>query len=116
MISEELIGGLTLVLHLALAAGVTLPGLLTKPHVGAGIAGEQFVAALDAAQRRGVAVRVLIDGFGGGYFYSWAHRQLRKRGVPVARFLHSEWPWRMPFLNMRLHSKLLLIDGRIGFT
>jgi cardiolipin synthase len=82
----------------------------------AGIAGEQFVAALAAAQARGVAVRVLVDGFGGGYFYSWSYRQLRKRGVPVARFLHSEWPWRMPFLNMRLHSKLLMIDGVVGFT
>ena len=82
----------------------------------AGEVGARFVAALVDAQRRGVSVRVLIDGFGGGYLYSWSHRALRAHGVPVARFLHSEWPWRMPFLNMRLHSKILVIDGRIGFT
>src|SRR5579871_1851203 len=82
----------------------------------AGEIGARFVAALVEAQRRGVSVRVLIDGFGGGYFYSWSHRALRADGVPVARFLHSEWPWRMPFLNMRLHSKILVVDGRTGFT
>src|SRR5258706_8398555 len=37
MISEELIGGLTLVLHLALAAGVTLHVLLTKRDVAASV-------------------------------------------------------------------------------
>jgi cardiolipin synthase len=78
--------------------------------------GERFVEALAAAQRRGVAVRVLVDGFGAGYFYSWSYRTLRGLGVPVARFLHSEWPWRMPFLNMRLHSKILVVDGRTAFT
>jgi cardiolipin synthase A/B len=36
--------------------------------------------------------------------------------VPVARFLHSSLPWRMPFLNLRSHKKILGIDGRIGFA
>lgn len=33
-------------------------------------AGEKFHAALVQAQQRGVKVRVLIDGVGGGYFWS----------------------------------------------
>jgi cardiolipin synthase A/B len=78
--------------------------------------GERFVAALSAAQSRGVAVRVLIDGVGSGYFNSAAYRALYRGGVPVARFLHSLRPWRMPFLNLRLHKKILCVDGRIGFT
>jgi cardiolipin synthase len=78
--------------------------------------GEQFVAALIAAQLRGVAVRVLIDGVGSGYFNSAAYRVLHRGGVPVARFLHSLRPWRMPFLNLRLHKKILCIDGRVCFT
>ena len=82
----------------------------------AGEVGARVVTALVDAQHRGVSVRVLIDGFGGGYFRSWGHRALHDQGVPVARFLHSEWPWRMPFLNMRLHSKILVVDGRAGFT
>jgi cardiolipin synthase len=36
--------------------------------------------------------------------------------VKAARFLHSSLPWRMPFLNLRCHKKILLIDGVLGFT
>ncbi|MDE2463383.1 MAG: PLDc N-terminal domain-containing protein [Alphaproteobacteria bacterium] len=78
--------------------------------------GRQFTDALARAHRRGVAVRVLIDGIGGGYFWSPAWRRLRAEGVPAARFLHTYVPWRMPFLNMRSHKKLLVIDGHIGFA
>jgi cardiolipin synthase A/B len=79
-------------------------------------AGGAFVDALIAAHRRGVAVRVLLDGFGSGYFLSGAYTRLRNNGVTAARFMHSPLPWRMPFLNLRTHKKVLLIDGRIGFT
>jgi cardiolipin synthase len=82
----------------------------------ADLAGSQFIAALVQARQRGVEVRVLIDGYGGGYFRSEAYRRLRGAGVPVARFLHSALPWRMPFINLRSHRKILIADGRLGFT
>ena len=78
--------------------------------------GETFVVALAEAHRRGVAVRVLVDGIGGGYFISPAYRALRRAGVPVARFLWSVIPWRMPLLNMRSHRKILVVDGEVAFT
>ncbi|WP_422011609.1 phospholipase D-like domain-containing protein [Reyranella sp.] len=78
--------------------------------------GEKFHEALIAAQQRGVKVRVLIDGVGGGYFWSGTYNRLREAGVPVARFLHSYFPWRTPFVNLRNHRKLLVIDGRVAFT
>lgn len=79
-------------------------------------AGNEFIASLIRAHRRGVAVRVLIDGVGGRWFWTPAYRRLRAAGVPAARFLHSALPWRMPFLNLRAHRKLLNIDGRLAFT
>lgn len=79
-------------------------------------AGEAFHQALTEAQRRGVEVRVLIDGVGSGYFWSGTYNRLHEAGVPVARFLHSYFPWRMPFVNLRNHRKVLVVDGRIGFT
>lgn len=78
--------------------------------------GRKFIAALAAAHRRGVAVRVLIDGMGGGFFRSAAYRKLRAEGVPAARFLHSAWPWKMPLLDLRLHKKALIVDGRVAFV
>jgi cardiolipin synthase A/B len=53
---------------------------------------------------------------GGGYFWSGTYNALRRAGVPVAQFLHSYFPWRMPFVNLRNHRKVLVIDGRVGFT
>jgi len=35
--------------------------------------------------------------------------------VTVASFLHTWAPWRMPFINMRNHRKLLVVDGRTAF-
>jgi cardiolipin synthase len=82
----------------------------------ADVAGNPFIEALIRAMQRGVQVRVLIDGYGGGYFTSSTYRRLHRAGVPAARFLHSSLPWRMPFLNLRSHKKILGIDGRIAFT
>ncbi len=78
--------------------------------------GGRFIDALTEAHARGVAVRVLIDGVGGGWLLSRAYYRLRRQHVPAARFLHSLLPWRMPFLNLRSHKKILVVDGSVGFT
>ena len=77
--------------------------------------GGQFVAALGAAVRRGVSVRVLVDGV--GEWYDWPHvvPRLRREGVPTARFLP---PRLLPpdlSLNCRNHRKILVTDGRTAF-
>ncbi|AMJ63403.1 cardiolipin synthase [Bosea sp. PAMC 26642] len=77
--------------------------------------GLRFVEALARAHDRGVAVRVLIDGFGGGFLLSRAYHRLRRRGVPAARYLHSLLPWKMPLLDLRLHKKILVVDGEKAF-
>ncbi len=78
--------------------------------------GRPFIEALTRAHERGVQVRVLVDGVGSGYFRCEAASALRAAGVPVDRFLHSVLPWRMPFINLRNHKKILVVDGRLGFT
>ena len=77
--------------------------------------GQEFVEALSDAARRGVEVRVLLDGVGTGYLYPGIYYRLRRSGVTAARFLHSWLPWRMPFLNMRNHRKLMVVDGSVAF-
>ena len=59
---------------------------------------------------------MLIDGIGGGWLLSRTYHRLRRAGVPAERFFHSLLPWRMPFLNLRTHKKILVVDGSIGFT
>ena len=78
-------------------------------------AGNGFVDALIAARARGVDVRVLLDSVGTGHLRAPMIRRLRRGGVRAERFLHTWLPWRMPFLNMRNHRKLLVVDGATAF-
>ncbi len=79
-------------------------------------AGVLFADALERAHRRGVRVRVLIDGIGQRYGRPPMPRILRRRGVPTAVFLASLLPIKSQYLNLRNHRKILVVDGRIGFT
>lgn len=79
-------------------------------------AGQMFLAALERAKERGVEIRVLIDGVGAWYSRPSMVRLLNKAGIRNARFLHSFTPWQMPYLNMRCHQKILVVDGTHGFT
>ncbi len=78
--------------------------------------GRSFCEALAAAKARGAEVRVIVDGIGSGYFWPAAWQRLKHLGVPAGLFMHSALPWRMPFLNLRTHKKLLILDGTVAFT
>jgi cardiolipin synthase len=78
--------------------------------------GRQFAAALGAARRRGVEVRVLIDATGTRYSWPSILGVLRREGVRHARFLRTFPLVRLVAMNLRNHRKLLVMDGRVGFT
>lgn len=82
---------------------------------GNDVIGRQFADALEAAVHRGVEVRVLIDNAGERYTWPSMVGVLRRRGVTVARFF-PRLPARFFGMNLRNHRKLLVVDGRIGFT
>ncbi len=77
--------------------------------------GAWFSERIAAAASRGVRVRLLIDGYGSlGVGWRWV-RQLRAAGVRVARFSPvTRLLWASP--NLRNHRKIVVVDGRIGFT
>lgn len=78
--------------------------------------GNQFVAALRRAVARGVQVRVLVDDAGARYSFPSIVGPLKRARVPVARFLPTLAPWRLTTMNLHNHRKLLVADGRVGFT
>jgi cardiolipin synthase len=78
--------------------------------------GASFVAALRRAVGRGVGVRVLVDDIGSRYDLPSIIGPLRRAAVPVARFLPTLAPGWIPYLNLRNHRKILIVDGRLGFT
>jgi cardiolipin synthase len=79
-------------------------------------AGALFLRALREAVARGVEVRVLIDDIGARYSRPSVVQPLQRAGVPVALFLPRWMPWSVPYANLRNHRKILVVDGRCGFT
>ena len=79
-------------------------------------AGRKFVEALGRAAARGVHTRVLVDDIGARYHLPAVDGALEAVGVRVARFLPSLMPLSLPYSNLRDHRKILVADGRIGFT
>jgi cardiolipin synthase A/B len=78
--------------------------------------GELFADALAGAVARGVAVRVLVDGVGQRYSRPAMPARLRRRGVTAAAFLPTRVPRLFRYANLRNHRKILVVDGRVGFT
>lgn len=79
--------------------------------------GRQIAEALAAAARRGVKVRVLIDGFGARDFpVAFAHA-FAEAGVELA--IYRQEALRLPLRRnrlRRLHRKLAAIDGQFAFV
>lgn len=78
--------------------------------------GNRFRQALADAVKRNVQVRALIDAIGVSYSFPSIIRGLRKDGVWVARFLGTTIGWPLRYLNLRNHRKILVVDGKVGFT
>jgi cardiolipin synthase len=78
--------------------------------------GAIFEDALAEAAARGIRVMVLVDGV--GEYYSWPRpsKRLRKRGIPVARFLPPRLFPPSIYVNLRNHRKMLVVDDDIAFA
>jgi cardiolipin synthase len=79
--------------------------------------GRKFRDALAKAVARGVDVRVIIDDVGQRYsFWHSIVPELRAAGVKVATFLPQLVPGYFRYSNLRSHRKIMVVDGRVGFT
>jgi cardiolipin synthase len=77
--------------------------------------GEQFSAALIERAQAGVPVNVVIDWVGSAKMDRALIERMEDAGVRVVRYRPLKW-YNLRRLNHRTHRKLLIIDGRIGFT
>lgn len=80
---------------------------------------DRFFAELEAAAERGVRVRVLFDHIGSLRVpgYRDMVRRLKKSKIEWRRMLPLlpvKGQWRRP--DLRNHRKILVVDGRVGFT
>jgi cardiolipin synthase len=80
-----------------------------------GTIGREFTDALSERARAGVKVHVLLDWIGSMKIGEAALDEMRRAGVEVHRYHKPVW-WKLARLNNRTHRKLLIVDGKTGFT
>jgi cardiolipin synthase A/B len=77
--------------------------------------GEAFAEALSDRARHGVAVSLLIDWVGSAKMDQAMIDRMKRAGVQVEKFHPLRW-YNLGRMNNRTHRKLLIVDGRVGFT
>ncbi|WJI14145.1 phospholipase D-like domain-containing protein [Pseudoxanthomonas winnipegensis] len=77
--------------------------------------GREFSQALAERARQGVQVKVTIDWGGSLKMDRRLVEEMEQAGVEVHRYRPLVW-YNLQRINNRTHRKLLVIDGRIGFT
>jgi len=80
-----------------------------------GEVGQWFADALSERAKAGVAVKVTIDWVGSASMDQSQLEEMEDAGVHVERYRPLHW-YNLARMNNRTHRKLLVVDGRVGFT
>ncbi len=79
--------------------------------------GQRIAGALLRAAQRGVAVRILVDGYGAHAFPSISLQALRKAGIEALIYRPEISPIRFQRQHLRrLHRKLAVADRQVAFV
>lgn len=77
--------------------------------------GQEFTQALIERARAGVPVNVIIDWAGSIKMEARQLQEMEDAGVRLHRYRPLQW-YTLARINNRTHRKLLVVDGRVGFT
>jgi cardiolipin synthase len=80
-----------------------------------GEVGKQVSDALAERARNGVKVHVLVDWVGSHKMDQDMRNAMGRSGVVIMRYHQPRW-YKFRSLNQRTHRKLLVVDGKVGFT
>jgi cardiolipin synthase len=80
-----------------------------------GKTGDEFADALIERVRAGVKVHLMLDWLGSEKMTPRLITEMKDAGVEIERYHALHW-YSLGKLNNRTHRKVLIIDGRIGFT
>jgi cardiolipin synthase len=80
-----------------------------------GDVGKRFADALSERARAGVKVHILVDWVGSQKMEASLLQQMRDAGAEIVKYHPLHW-YTLDRLNNRTHRKLLVVDGRVGFT
>ena len=80
-----------------------------------GSIGKEFADALSERARAGVKVHVLLDWLGSGKIDPSLLQEMKASGVHLQMYHPLRW-YTLSRMNNRTHRKILVVDGKIGFT
>lgn len=82
------------------------------------ITGSKIIEALGRASKRGVRCRVLVDSYGSKRWLKGLRVKLKAAGVELHLVLQGRSLFRQSAarFDLRNHRKIVVIDGRIGYT
>ena len=80
-----------------------------------GDVGRKFAETLAGRARAGVKVHVLVDWVGSQKMDNESIEVMKRAGVDFRKYRPLRW-YNLARVNNRTHRKLLVVDGRIGFT
>lgn len=80
-----------------------------------GEVGEAFTAAFEERARAGVKIHFLYDALGSSKIDKKYLERLEKAGVEIAKY-NPLRIYTLAQMNNRTHRKLMVVDGRVGFT
>ena len=80
-----------------------------------GATGKAFTQALIERARAGIRVHLLYDAVGSQKIDEQAIARMRQAGVEVGVYNPVRWHT-LTKMNNRTHRKILVVDGRVGFT
>jgi cardiolipin synthase len=80
-----------------------------------GRTGEEFAQALIERARAGIKVHLMLDWLGSEKMSPELLAQMTGAGVEIERYHALHW-YSLGKLNNRTHRKVLIIDGKMGFT
>ena len=80
-----------------------------------GHVGSEFSQALSERARAGIAVHLILDAVGSGRIDAGQVQRMRDAGVQIEKYHPVRW-YNLDRINNRTHRKLLIVDGRVGYT
>lgn len=79
-------------------------------------AGQMILSAVKKANGSGAKIKIIVDGVGLNYSRPNIAQAVKKiNGAEFVVFLPSKKPASLPFVNLRSHRKIMIIDGETAF-
>lgn len=77
--------------------------------------GKQFTDALAERARNGVRIHLMLDWLGSQKMEDDLLQEMKDAGVQVIKYNPDHW-YTIAKLNNRTHRKIMVVDGKVGFT